>query len=223
MHASCSGALFGPSKRDGTTCTKARQGVLIAPWNLPRWLASRGADVFAGFLSRACPPSLPLLFFAILVQVAKNKIAPPFRVVEMDILFGTGIDTVSCLLDAAEDAGFFTRKGSWYSYEGKNISQVGIGDLRPAGLPFSLPPAPLVWCLSTRSLGACILACLFPTCCACRLSLFCGSLWSQGSFEYRGAPQGEPGLEGDSASAGKPGILTPDAAAARAALCHRRR
>lgn len=42
----------------------------------------------------------------------------------MDILFGTGIDTVSCLLDAAEDAGIFTRKGSWYSYEGKNISQV---------------------------------------------------------------------------------------------------
>ncbi|CAM9833306.1 unnamed protein product, partial [Ectocarpus fasciculatus] len=58
------------------------------------------------------------------VKVAKNKIAPPFRVVEMDILFGTGIDTVSCLLDAAEDAGFFTRKGSWYSYEGKNVSQV---------------------------------------------------------------------------------------------------
>eukprot|EP00752_Nemacystus_decipiens_P011105 g9866.t1 len=57
------------------------------------------------------------------VKVAKNKIAPPFRVVEMDILFGTGIDTVSCLLDAAEDAGIFTRKGSWYSYEGKNVSQ----------------------------------------------------------------------------------------------------
>lgn len=57
-------------------------------------------------------------------QVAKNKIAPPFRVVEMDILFGTGIDTISCLLDAAEDAGIFTRKGSWYSYDGKNVAQV---------------------------------------------------------------------------------------------------
>lgn len=57
-------------------------------------------------------------------QVAKNKIAPPFRVVEMDILFGTGIDTVSCLLDASEDAGIFTRKGSWYSYDGKNVAQV---------------------------------------------------------------------------------------------------
>ena len=56
--------------------------------------------------------------------MAKNKIAPPFRIVEMDILFGTGIDTVSCLLDAAEDAGIFTRKGSWYSYDGKNVAQV---------------------------------------------------------------------------------------------------
>ncbi|CAN0187111.1 unnamed protein product [Ascophyllum nodosum] len=57
------------------------------------------------------------------VKVAKNKIAPPFRVVEMDILFGTGIDTVSSLLDAAEDSGIFTRKGSWYSYNGNNIAQ----------------------------------------------------------------------------------------------------
>lgn len=56
--------------------------------------------------------------------MVKNKIAPPFRVVEMDILFGTGIDTVSCLLDAAEDAEIFTRRGSWYSYEGKNVAQV---------------------------------------------------------------------------------------------------
>lgn len=56
--------------------------------------------------------------------MAKNKIAPPFRVVEMDILFGTGIDTVSCLLDAAEDMDIFTRKGSWYSYNGSNVAQV---------------------------------------------------------------------------------------------------
>lgn len=70
-----------------------------------------------------------LLVFFVSPQVAKNKIAPPFRVVEMDILFGTGIDTVSCLLDAAEDAGVFTRKGSWYSYDGKNVAQVGTAVL----------------------------------------------------------------------------------------------
>lgn len=67
-------------------------------------------------------------------QVVKNKIAPPFRVVDMDILFGTGIDTVSCLLDAAEDAEIFTRKGSWYSYEGNNVAQVSHGIARTRGL-----------------------------------------------------------------------------------------
>ena len=66
------------------------------------------------------------MYYKLYIQnkVAKNKIAPPFRVVEMDILFGTGIDTVSSLLDAAEDSGIFTRKGSWYSYNGNNIAQV---------------------------------------------------------------------------------------------------
>jgi recombination protein RecA len=57
------------------------------------------------------------------VKVAKNKIAPPFRTVELDILFGTGIDTVACLLDAAETAELIVRKGSWYSYAGKNVGQ----------------------------------------------------------------------------------------------------
>ncbi|CAN0310019.1 unnamed protein product, partial [Discosporangium mesarthrocarpum] len=57
------------------------------------------------------------------LQVVKNKIAPPHRLVEMDIVFGKGIDTISCLLDAAEGAEIFERKGSWYSYEGKNVAQ----------------------------------------------------------------------------------------------------
>ena len=41
--------------------------------------------------------------------------APPFRVVELDILFGSGIDTYGCLLDAAESVGVVERKGSWYN------------------------------------------------------------------------------------------------------------
>ncbi|CAK6701274.1 recombinase RecA [Synechococcus sp. CBW1107] len=57
------------------------------------------------------------------VKVAKNKVAPPFRIAEFDILFGRGISTLGCLLDLAEEIGVVTRKGSWYSYEGDNIGQ----------------------------------------------------------------------------------------------------
>ena len=57
------------------------------------------------------------------VKVAKNKVAPPFRIAEFDILFGKGISTVGCLLDLAEETNIVTRKGAWYSYEGDNIGQ----------------------------------------------------------------------------------------------------
>ena len=57
------------------------------------------------------------------VKVAKNKIAPPFRIAEFDIIFGKGISTLGCLVDLAEETGVLTRKGAWYSYNGDNISQ----------------------------------------------------------------------------------------------------
>lgn len=49
------------------------------------------------------------------VKVVKNKIAPPFKMVEFDILFGSGIDRLGCLLDAAESCGVVERRGSWYN------------------------------------------------------------------------------------------------------------
>ncbi|MGB3192233.1 MAG: recombinase RecA [Limnoraphis sp.] len=57
------------------------------------------------------------------VKVAKNKVAPPFRIAEFDIIFGKGISTLGCLVDLAEETGIIKRKGSWYSYNSDNIGQ----------------------------------------------------------------------------------------------------
>jgi recombination protein RecA len=57
------------------------------------------------------------------VKVAKNKVAPPFRIAEFDVIFGKGISTLGCLIDLAEETGVVVRKGAWYSYNGDNISQ----------------------------------------------------------------------------------------------------
>lgn len=57
------------------------------------------------------------------VKVAKNKVAPPFRIAEFDIIFGKGISTLGCLVDLAEEMSIIVRKGAWYSYQGDNIGQ----------------------------------------------------------------------------------------------------
>jgi len=57
------------------------------------------------------------------VKVAKNKVAPPFRIAEFDIIFGHGISRLGCLLDLAEKTDVVVRKGAWYSYKGDNIAQ----------------------------------------------------------------------------------------------------
>jgi recombination protein RecA len=57
------------------------------------------------------------------VKVAKNKIAPPFRIAEFDIIFGKGVSIIGCLVDLAEEVGVLNRKGSWYSYNNESIAQ----------------------------------------------------------------------------------------------------
>jgi recombination protein RecA len=57
------------------------------------------------------------------VKVVKNKVAPPFRRAEFDIIFGQGISNVGCIIDLAEEMGILKRRGSWYSYKEENIAQ----------------------------------------------------------------------------------------------------
>ncbi len=57
------------------------------------------------------------------MKVVKNKVAAPFKVVTLDLLFGSGIDRMGCLIDAALELGIVVRKGSWYSFEDNNFAQ----------------------------------------------------------------------------------------------------
>jgi recombination protein RecA len=57
------------------------------------------------------------------VKVVKNKMAPPFKVVEFDIMYGEGISKRGELLDLGMQAGVVEKSGSWFSYEGQRIGQ----------------------------------------------------------------------------------------------------
>jgi recombination protein RecA len=57
------------------------------------------------------------------VKVVKNKMAPPFRVVEFDIMYGEGVSKVGELLDLGIQAGVVDKSGAWFSYDGTRIGQ----------------------------------------------------------------------------------------------------
>ena len=57
------------------------------------------------------------------VKVVKNKIAPPFKEAEFDIIFGEGISMVGDVLDLAADVNIVNKSGAWYAYEGNKIGQ----------------------------------------------------------------------------------------------------
>jgi recombination protein RecA len=57
------------------------------------------------------------------VKVVKNKVAPPFRQAEMDLMFGSGISREGGLIDVGVEQGFVRKAGAWYTYEGDQLGQ----------------------------------------------------------------------------------------------------
>ncbi len=57
------------------------------------------------------------------VKVVKNKLAPPFREAEFEILYGVGVNKLGELVDTAEKLGLVEKSGTWYSYEGTKLAQ----------------------------------------------------------------------------------------------------
>src|SRR5699024_806202 len=57
------------------------------------------------------------------VKVVKNKVAPPFKTVEFNIIYGEGISRISELLDLAVEFEIIEKRGSWYRYDGEPIGQ----------------------------------------------------------------------------------------------------
>ena len=57
------------------------------------------------------------------VRIVKNKVAPPFKVVEFDIIYGEGISKVGEIVDLGSALGVIQKSGSWFSYEGNKLAQ----------------------------------------------------------------------------------------------------
>lgn len=57
------------------------------------------------------------------IKIVKNKVSPPFKMVEIDIIYGIGISKVGEIVDLAVEKGILERSGSWYSYKNEKIGQ----------------------------------------------------------------------------------------------------
>src|SRR5471032_8818 len=101
------GVMFGsPETTTGGNALKFYASVRL---NIRRIGALKNGDDVVGNATR--------------VKVVKNKVAPPFKIVEFDIMYGEGISKTGELVDLGDKAGVVEKSGSWYSYDGQRIGQ----------------------------------------------------------------------------------------------------
>jgi len=102
------GVMFGnPETTTGGNALKFYASVRIEVRKIES--LSKGADEIIGNRIR--------------IKVVKNKVSPPFKKVELDLMFGEGISYISSVLDAALKYEMLEKSGSWYSYNGEKIGQ----------------------------------------------------------------------------------------------------
>ena len=78
----------------------------------------RGEDIY--LLIDVCNYSIT---YTMRVKVIKNKVAPPFKKAEFDLMFNEGISRVGEIIDLGVEKEILTKSGSWYSYEGNKLAQ----------------------------------------------------------------------------------------------------
>ncbi|MCJ8324712.1 MAG: recombinase RecA [Rhizobiales bacterium] len=101
------GVVYGnPEVTTGGNALKFYASVRI---DIRRGLAIKNKDEIVGNLTK--------------VKVVKNKVAPPFKLVEFDIMYGKGISKIGELVDMGVNEGVVEKSGSWYSYDSQRIGQ----------------------------------------------------------------------------------------------------